>query len=334
MRGQVAGIPTWLLVLLLLLGLAYFGGGGLSGLHQTTTSMEVQETNEGVQYQISQTTTAETWTLDTVKMEFVSALDPRKHIDGIHVELLPVGEVPNDPMRVIVDKAEVNNGIALFTSGKIEVGKTYLLAVNGKNITYDKTKTVRIPIVPPQKTSYTFTTAEKVVPVGHFADINVDTPKVVELNIAGESGVNYKTFTIRIAVSDATPEGAIKNPVLVLRTNENNPLAPGAIVHVYVTRLQGTDFGIPAVDLAGYFANETPIALKGSFVWDEDPTATYMTAADSAVYQVKIGYDADTIVSGQEFIISLDDLGDYKARDVVSNELKAPTEELVIRFVK
>lgn len=334
MKGQA--IPGWLLIALLLLGLVYLGGGFGTG---TTTTMQ-QSTTEVVaaedtgEIAISQSVTAQKWPLKTVKMEFVSALDPRKHIDGIHVEILPLGEIPNDPMRTKVDEAEVNLGYAVFTSGKIEVGETYLLAVNGRNVTYDKTKQITIPILPPQVLDYTFPTTEKVVPVAHFADINVDTPKVVELNIVGESGVNYTTVSIRIAVSDATPEGAIKNPVLVLKTNEDNPLAPGAIVHIYATRLQGTDFGIPAVDLAGYFANETPIALKGSFVWDEDPTATYMTAADSAIYQIKIGYDADTIVNGQELIIALDDLGDYKARDDVSNELKAPVEELVIRFVK
>ncbi len=341
MRGQ-SGIPMWVWILLALLVVGYAGGyfgDHSNAVHQSTTTISATtaEGNAGAgegQYQISQSVTAETWTLDQVKMEFVSALDPRKHVSGIHVEFLPVGEVPNDPMRTIVDQAEVNDGYALFTSGKLEVGKTYLLSVNGKDITYDKTKTVRIPIVPPEKTKYTFTEAEKVVPVAHFADINVDTPKVIDLDISGESGVNYKSFTIRIAVSDATPEGAIKNPVLVLKTDEDNPLAPGAIVHIYATRLQGTDFGVPAVDLAGYFANETPIALKGSFVWDEDPTATYMTAADSAIYQIKVGYDADSIQDGQKLIIALDDLGDYKARDFVSNELKAPAEELVIVFHK
>jgi len=330
MRGE---FNIWLVALLLIAAVAFLGGG-FEGLHQTTTEVEVTSDADAKEVKISQEITAHQWPLKEVRMEFVSALDPRKHVDGLHVEVLPVGEVPNDPMRTKVDQAEVNNGYAVFAAGKIEVGKTYLLAVNGKNIAYDKTKTITIPMLPPQITEYTFTTPEKVVPVAHFADINVDTPKEVTIDISGESGVNYKTITIRIAVSDNTPEGAIKNPVLVMKTDDNNPLAPGAIVHIYATRLQGTDFGVPAVDLAGYFANETPIALKGSFVWDEDPTATYMTAADSAVYQIKIGYDADTIENGQKLIIALDDLGDYKARDDVSNELKAPVEELVITFQK
>lgn len=328
MRGEF----NVFLVALLLLAAVAFLGGGLEGLHQTTT--EVQTPKEGGQVTISQQTTASEWPLKVVRLEFISALDPRKHVDGIHVEVLPVGEVPNDPMRTKIDEAEVNGGYAVFTSGKIFINKNYLLAVNGKNIAYDKAKTIKVPVLPPQIEEYTFPDAEKVVPVAHFADINVDTPKEVNLVITGESGVNYKTFNIRIAVSDATPEGAIKNPVLILKTGEDNPLAPGAIVHIYATRLQGTDFGVPAVDLAGYLSNETPIALKGSFVWDEDTTSTYMTAADSAVYQIKIGYDADSIQNGQKLIIALDDLGDYKARDDVSNELKAPVEELVITFVK
>ena len=328
-------IPGWLALVAVLLVAAYLGGGlDMTGLHQSTTEVSVQPDEGTGQVNISQQVTADQWPLKEVRMEFVSALDPRKPVSGIHVEFLPVGEVPNDPMRTIVDQADVNDGLAVFTSGKLFVGKTYLLSINGENVAYDKTKTVNIPMLPPQVTEYTFEDAEKVVPVAHFADINVDTPKVVELNIAGESGVNYKTFTIRIAVSDDTPEGAIKNPVLVLKTDDDNPLAPGAVVHIYATRLQGTDFGVPAVDLAGYFSNETPIALKGSFVWDEDASSTYMTAADSAVYQIKVGYDADSIENGQKLIIALDDLGGYKARDKVSNELKAPVEEFEIVFVK
>ncbi|HID09043.1 TPA: hypothetical protein EYP13_02340, partial [Candidatus Micrarchaeota archaeon] len=251
----------WLIALLLIAAVAFLGGGDFGGLHQTTTEVQVSGEGESKEVKISQEITAQQWPLKEVRMEFVSALDPRKHIDGIHVEILPVGEVPNDPMRTKVDQAEVNNGYAVFTAGKIEVGKSYLLAVNGKDIAYDKTKTVTIPMLPPQITEYTFTNPEKVVPVAHFADINVDTQKDVTFDISGESGVNYKTITIRIAVSDNTPEGAIKNPVLVMKTDDDNPLAPGAIVHIYATRLQGTDFGVPAVDLAGYFANETPIAL-------------------------------------------------------------------------
>jgi len=330
MRGEM---NVWLVALLLLAAVAYLGYNG-GGLHQATTTISTPDVNNTQEVSISQQVTAQQWPLKTVRMEFVSALDPRKHVNGIHVEFLPVGAVPNDPMRTIIDQADVNDGYAVFTGGKIFVGKTYELSINGGSIAYDKVTTVKIPMLPPQITEYTFENAQKVVPVAHFADINVDTPANIDLNIAGESGVNYKTFTIRIAVSDQTPEGAIKNPVLILKTSDDNPLPPGAIVHIYATRLQGTDFGVPAVDLAGYFANETPIALKGSFVWDEDPSSTYMTAADSAVYQIKVGYDADSIQNGQKLIIALDDLGGFKARDKVSNELKAPAQELVITFEK
>jgi len=340
MKGEMQ-IPQWVWVVAIIGLLAYFGGGGqLPGLHQSTSTVvtTVQpETNTSTgqtEVQINQQVTAQQWPLKEVRMQFVSALDPRKAISGIHVEFLPVGAVPNDPMRTIIDQADVNNGLAVFTSGKLFVGKTYELSINGGDVTYDRVMTVKIPMLPPQVQEYTFENAVKVVPVAHFADINVDTPQTVDLNIAGESGVHYKTFTIRIAVSDNTPEGAIKNPVLILKTSDNNPLPPGAIVHIYATRLQGTDFGVPAVDLAGYFDNETPIALKGSFVWSADPSSTYMTAADSAIYQIKVGYDADSISNGQELIIALDDLGGYKARDKVSNGLKAPAEQLVVKFVK
>ena len=337
MRGN-EGIPMWVWAVLVIGALVYAAGGlNMSGLHQSTTTISATADTNGsanTNYTISQQVTAASWPLQSVRMQFISALDPRKAVNGIHVEILPTGTVPNDPMRTIVDQADVNNGYAVFTGGKIFVGKTYELSINGGDIAYDRVMPIKIPMLPPQVQDYTFPNAVQVVPVAHFADINVDTPKVVELNIAGDSGVVYKTIDFRIAVSDDTPEGAIKNPVLVLKTSDDNPLAPGAIVHIYATRLQGTDFGIPAVDLAGYFSNETPISLKGSFVWDQDPSSTYMTAADSAVYQLKIGFDADSIQNGQKLIVALDDLGGYKARDKVSNGLKAPAEQLEIVFVK
>ena len=343
MRGQMNYGALIALAVILLIGLTMAGVVQLpksSGFHQSTTEVtapaETAETGAGEPQPVTikQTTTAETWTVKKVAMRFVSALDPRKAMGGFDVEILPLDAIPSDPMRNIVDKATVDsNGVAVFTGGVLEVGKKYQLVVRGGTIVYDKSQEIKVPMLPPEIQEYTFPEKVKVMPVAHFADINVDTPKEVEWNIAGETGVHYRTINIKIGVSDATPEGAIKNPVLVFRTPEDAELDPGAIVHIYVTRLQGTDFGIPPVDLAGYLASESPIALKGSFTFDEDPSAVYMTAADSAVYQVKIGYDADSIDGGEKLMIALDDLGDYKASDI-TNERKAPTEALVITFVK
>jgi len=340
MRGQANIGALIALAVLLLVGLSMAGVIQLpkgEGLHQATTEItaepEVPEAG-GAPITIKQTTTAETWTVKKITMRFVSALDPRKALGGFDVEILPLDAIPSDPMRNIIDRATVDSeGVAVFAGGVLEVGKTYQLVVRGGSIVYDKSQEIRVPMLPPEIQEYTFPRKIRVVPVAHFADINVDTPKEVEWDISGESGIHYRTINIRIAVSDATPEGAIKNPVLVFRTPEDAELAPGAIVHIYVTRLQGTDFGIPPVDLAGYLASESPIALKGSYAFDEDPGAVYMTAADSAVYQIKIGYDADSIEDGQKLMIALDDLGGYKASDL-TNERKAPTEALVITFKK
>ena len=339
MRGE--GIIG--LALVALLALAVLAGAGViklpgaPSLHQATTEIEAtQEENAGGtgQVQIKSTTTAEAWTIEKVRMFFVSALDPRKPVGGFTVEFLPPEANPADPMRNVLDSAEVNSttGEAVFEKGVLVIGKQYKLVVRGDTIVYDREIPIKVPILPPEKTVWTYPDKIHVMPVGAFADINVDTAKDVEWNISGESGINYRTITIRIAVSDATPEGAIKEPVLVFRTPEDAPLDTAAIVHIYASRLQGTDFGIPPVDLAGYFASETPIPLKGSYVWDADG-AVYMTAADSAVYEIKIGYDADSIQNGQKLIIALDDLGGYNKGDITNNKKAAP-EVLTITFVK
>ena len=55
-----------------------------------------------------------------------------------------------------------------------------------------------------------------------------------------------------------------------------------------------------------------------------------MTVSDAGVYTVKITYDADQIQSTDKLQICLDDLGDYRAKDDVTKDLKASAECMTV----
>lgn len=324
---------------------------------------EAQETGTGDQQQAGEQTTQEegkfveppvtraclkhAYTLGTsanpVRVYVVDKLNPKAGVSGVEMEVLNVPTPPytkdkivaiaSNPMRSIVDEdtATDANGAAEFSSNTILVYMDYIFSLRGDSTVYDKVKVMKVPCVPPEREGYTFPEKFYVYYVGNFT--NLYTSSTIKENITGKTGLQYITFDITIGLSNTSSGRAVKEPVIVLRSPEGYELEPGDIVSIYIVRKDGTDLGIPGVNLVDYLAGETPIPLKGS-IYDEDYQAYMMTIADSATYTVKITYDADQIQTGSDRLqIVLDDLGDYRAKDDVTKDTKTSAKTLTIQFV-
>ena len=283
--------------------------------------------------------------LSEVNLYVKDKLNPKAGVPNLTVEALEaptppytmadLSRIASDPNRMIIDSNTTDsNGLASFSAGSIFVNKDYIYSIRGDSTTYDKLVVLKIPV--PSKEfkieSYTFPDPQYVYYVGSFSDLYT-TPEVNAstdscLNITGKSGVQFCSWDITIAETEAGK--AIQNPVIILRIPEGSNLDPSAIRSIYLVRKTGTDFGISPANLAGYI-DVAPIDLRGS-LYDEDYGVDFMTAADSATYTLKIEYDADLVSSGDQLQIVLDDLGDYRAKDIVTRDTKASAESLTVEW--
>jgi len=295
------------------------------------------------------TVTLPKYQVSNVYLYVKDKLNPKAGVSGIEVEVLAVPEVydmntlsklASDPNRQVVDEDTSTDsaGKAEFTAGRIFVNTPYLYSIRGDSTVYDKlvVKTIPVPSIYFKIDSYTFEEPEYVYKVGNFSDISTDADNTLTasdlscLNITGKTGTQYCEFDITIG--EATAGAALKDPVLILRSPEGYELEPGDIVSLYIVKKTGSDLGIPAQDLTEYVTYATPIDLKGS-LYDEEYGVDFMTVSDSATYTVKLSYDADQIqTDGDKLQICLDDLGDYRARDVATKGTKASPMCLVIQW--
>ena len=287
------------------------------------------------------------YSLAQLTMYVKDKLNPKAGIPNVTVDVYAVpatytyddlAALATDPYANVIDSAVSDaNGEVVFTKGVIRVGEPYLYALKGDSNVYDKlvVKTVPVPSKYFAVTTYTFRDPEYVYKVGAFKDPNIDADNILsgsefpELNATGKSGLQYFEFDLEIG--NDQPGTILKDVVLVIRTPETTVLEPGAIQSIYVVRKQGTDLGIPVYNLAANI-NSRPIKLKTTY--DEDLKANVMTVADSAIYTVKLTYDADLIKNGDEIEFVLDDLGDYRGQDVGTLNTKASPAKVVIQFVK
>lgn len=313
--------------------------------NQATTPPEEEE-EKAVLPPVTRACLKHEYTLGTsanpVRIYVVDKLNPKAGIPGVEMEVLNVPTPPytldkiiaiaSNPMRSVVDEdtSTDSNGAAEFSSNTILVYMDYIFSLRGDSTIYDKVKVMKVPCVPPEREGYTFPDKFEAYYVGNFTDLY--TSDTITENITGKSGLQYLTFDITIGLSDTSSGRAVKDPVIVLRSPEGYELEPGDIVSIYIVRKEGSDLGIPGINLIDYLAGETPIPLKGS-IYDEDYQAYMMTIADSATYTVKITYDADQIQPTTDKLqIVVDDLGDYRAKDDVTKDTKAPAETLTIQF--
>jgi len=286
--------------------------------------------------------------LQKVVMYVRDKLDPKSGVPNVTIDVYAVPKqytmadleaIATDPNSIVLDSAETNaNGEADFTKGIIRVGVPYLYAIKGGDEVYDELLVKKIPI-PAQQFSvqvWSFQNPVYVYKVGQFGDIapydadNVLTPaEYPALNATGKTGLQYVSFDIYI--NNAEPGTVLKDPVLVIRTPDNVTLNAGAIRAIYIVRKEGTDLGIPITNLVGYI-NGRPIALKG--VYDRDLHSNILTVANSAVYTVKLIYDADLIKNGDELQFILDDLGNYRGRDIATLGTKAEPQILTLVWAK
>jgi len=217
-----------------------------------------------------------------------------------------------------------------------------LYSVRGETTAYDVLKVMTIP-VPAREfgiTAYTFPDPIYTYYIGSFSDIlpsgasytgfdSCDaSTNTCKFNVTGKSGIQYATVDITIGCADAGK--AIKQPVLVLRYADGYEMPEGSIISIYMSKKQGTDFGIPGTNLADYISTETPIELRGSIY---ENGVYYMTVADSGTYTLKITFDADVLTSGKKLEVILDDLGEYRGKDVATRATGASPAKLTIETI-
>jgi len=314
-------------------------GTGLSQGEQTQTQTQTQTETGGVlpSYQI-----------DVVRY-VKDKLNPKSGISGVEVEVLeaPTGTysladliaIASDINRAVVDEdtSTDSSGKAVFNTTSIFTNRPYIYSLRGDSTVYDKI--VVNTIVPPSTQfkidSYSFPISDSIYAykVGSFSSIATDTDincsDDSSLNITGKSGIQQVSLDITIGESEAGK--ALKDPVLVFRSPEGYEPPANSIVHIYLTRKTGTSFSIPAEDLVSYYEGEVPIHLGGS-IYDPDYKTYLMTVSDSGTYTLKIQYDADVMQSGKKLQVVLDDLGDYRAMDMVTRDRKASTESLTFTW--
>lgn len=284
----------------------------------------------------------------TIRLYILDKLDPKSGVPNVTVDVYNAPEEPytqedlsaiaTDPNARVLDEGVSDaNGEVVFTKTVIKVGKPYLYAIKGDSNVYDKlsVKTIPVPAKYFKVDVYTFEEPEYVYKVGAFADPSPDADNILtgaeypELDATNKSGPQY--FEFDITISETEPGAIIKDPVLVIRTPETTDLASGAIKSIYIVKKTGTDLGLPIYNLVGNI-NSRPIPIKVAY--DKDLNANVMTVADSATYTVKLTYDADLIKNGDEIEFVLDDLGDYRGKDIATLDTKASPAKVVVQFKK
>lgn len=322
--------------------------GQYVGQDTDTTATQTTDTTTDT---ITDTTTSPQVMIPSYQVGRVNAylkdkLNPKSGIPGVEIEVLDSPAAPYtysdlagvaaDPMRDVVDEdtSTSSAGLANFTANKIFINQPYLYSLRGDSTTYDKliVRTIPVPSTEFAISQYTFSDKVFGYYVGGFSALyfngtELNYTKDTQMNITGKSGLTYVTFDITIGQSQSG--NATKDSVLVLRSPENYELEPGDIVSLYIIRKDGTAFNIPGVNLADYI--DGPAIDLGGSIYDEDYRTYMMSVADSGTYTVKLTYDPTLITPGSDrLVITVDDLGGWRARDDVTRDVKATAAELTL----
>jgi hypothetical protein len=265
--------------------------------------------------------------IQTVKLKYQDFFSGAP-VAGLTVEALqvPSSYTYNDLVRIAQDPNRIPlatvttdaNGIATFES-VIFGGVPTLYSARAQPNYYDSLDVLTVPIPTGQFaiSTYTFPGAIKLYKVGSFKSPGTDVTGATEdkLNVSRtNSGIQF--IEVTFVIGEEAAGAALKNPVLVIRTPDTAPpLASGMIQSLYIVRETGSDLGIPVVDLKGYI-NGVAIPLRGSLT--DMLGNNYLTVADSAVYKIKLTWDASKAVAGNEIDFVLDDLGAYRGTDVAT----------------
>jgi len=265
--------------------------------------------------------------IQTVKLKYQDFFSGAP-VAGLTVEALqvPPSYTYNDLVRIAQDPNRIPlatvttdaNGIATFES-VIFGGVPTLYSARAQPNYYDSLDVLTVPIPTGQFaiSTYTFPGAIKLYRVGSFKSPGTDVTGATEskLNVTvTNTGIQF--IEVTFTIGEEAAGAALKNPVLVIRTPDTAPpLASGMIQSLYIVRETGSDLGIPVVDLKGYI-NGVAIPLRGSLT--DMLGNNYLTVADSAVYKIKLTWDASKAVAGNEIDFVLDDLGAYRGTDVAT----------------
>jgi hypothetical protein len=255
-------------------------------------------------------------------------LSPRTAISGVKVEVFTVPEdtsienlarIASDPNRIAIDSGTSDaSGKVVFNASVMGQGNNYVFSVRGDSSIYDDIEILQLPCYDEPVTTATFISPKLVYKVGSFQDIHTDADNILtgaeydQLNLTKQAGKTSVFFSTDITIGEAEAGKVLKNAVLVLRIPEGVSIPEGAIKSIVIVPKMGTIYPIPGVNLVSYLTASTPIPLKD-----------VMTVADSGTYTVKIEYDATLMPNEAKLQLVLDDLGDYRAKDLVTRDFKA-----------
>jgi len=328
-------------LLLIGVGLWYASQGGFQVSSTWKFPQETGEAGQGAETGQGAVVRVGSYPVQEVKIKLLDALNKKQGVANITVEVIPIrgdesetelARIASNPMRRKVDEAVTDaDGVATFSGGWIKTGKWYLYAIRGNSDVYDRI--VKYKIIPPEGISaplakYTVDQPVYVYRVGSF--VNISTSSTYTISLSGLSGPQYVEFDINIG--EAEPGKVLKNPVLVLKSPEDKRIPSGGIISLYLVKKSGSDLIDPQIasqDLVSWI-DLSPIQLTGT-VPSEDGNV-YMGVQDSAVYTVKLTFDADVVQPGDELRIILDDLGDYAGQDIVTRDTKATPQILTVQF--
>jgi len=290
---------------------------------QQQATEESSSEQQAIKYQLSQ-----------VRRVYADKLNPDAGIPNVEVEVLNMPAKPYSredlietaraPNRVIVDEDVTDsNGVALFDGGAIVIDTEYIYALRNGTEWYDRLDHKAIPLPAKEFKIDTYRFPERVLSyaIGSFADISADADNVIELNVTGKTGAQMRRIDITIEQADAG--AALLEPVIQLRSKPGAEPEAGSFKTLYASLKEGTNLGVPESDLTN-FIDKAPMDLRGKF--DKDLGKNVMTAAHKAVYTLAIEWDADVAEPGTSLYIHLDDLGEYRGRSTVAQELGASTE--------
>lgn len=294
-----------------------------------------------------------TYQLATIKMYMKDQLDKDSGVSGNDVEVLELStssvtlaelsKLASNPQRQILDSGTSSStGLVTFSSGSMYTNTPYVYSIRSNTTAiYDEIRVIKIPA--PSKefaiTTHTMNNPVYVYKVGAYSNISADdadfdglltSTELSSLNLTGDSGDVFIEFDITIG--QKTAGKVLKNPVMSLRSPEGYELESGDVKNLYIVKKTGTDFGVPVGELSGWI-DSTPIYLQSSLT-DTDGNG-YATVADSGTYTVKLTVDSDTITAaGDRIQIALDDLGDYRAKDITTQGVKATPQSVTLVFEK
>jgi len=257
-------------------------------------------------------------------------------IQDVQVEFWEVGADVSDPNQRPLDEVTTNSeGIGTTTSMIIQTGKSYDVWFNGSSTYYDEKVENYVINYNPQTGKGYLLVDEKsyypAVPVGSFADLSsiseasscVNTSYATD-TIAYDLSACDGTFYIRLDLGNSKANSELHDVVMCFRDSDGD-MEGDEITGITATYVSGSTRVVVPGNLLGYWKDGMGAAGKRCF-----KIADSLGPGEKARWELSFTVNEGNFASGEEFEITVDDLGDYGAKQYPSGSAKASPDNLII----